>query len=178
MTAMILDANDAMLLVEAIVVTAAVIAIGATSLYAYTQRQRQSHDVYSVLMTQVDELTRERQQDYSLLKQLQVRITELEIGVRVLVAQIERLGEKPEWSPTAVVVEDATAARPLHEVLSYYFNNEELDDLAARVGIDHESLAGRTRIKRAQSLVEAAARMSVTDVLIDTARELRPKGNI
>lgn len=177
MTAMIFDANDAVLLVEAVVVTAAIILTGGAALYAYTQRQRQSHDVYSVLRTQVDELTRERQQDYTLLKQLQIRITELEIGVRVLVAQIERLGEKPDWSPGGATSEPPPA-RPLHETLAYYFNNEELDDLAARVGIDHESLAGRTRIKRAQSLVEAAARMSVTEALIATARELRPKGSI
>lgn len=176
MTAMIVDANDAALLVEAILVTAAVIALGGTSLYMYTQSRRRSHDTYTMLSDRVNELEKERQADYSLLRSLQMRVTELELGVRVLVAQIVRDGGVPEWTPEQAT--EIVPSRPLHEAIGFYFNNEEIDDLAARVGIDHEALAGRTRMKRAQSLVEAASRNGLTDVLIATAKELRPKGNI
>lgn len=178
MTAMIFDTNDAVLLGEAVLFTLAIIATGSAALYAYTQRRRQSHDAYTVLKSEVDELMRERQQDYELLKRLQIRVTELEIGVRVLIAQIVRGGDVPEWSLAPDAPAEVPQPRPLHETLSYYFNNEELDDLAARVGIDHEALAGRTRIKRAQSLVEAATRLSLSDALLAAARELRPKGDI
>lgn len=176
MTAMIFDTNDAVLLGEAVLFTLAIIATGSAALYAYTQRRRQSHDAYAVLKSQVDELMRERQQDYELLKRLQIRVTELEIGVRVLIAQIVRGGDVPEWTPEQAT--ERAPARPLHEAIGFHFNNEEIDDLAARVGIDHEALAGHTRIKRAQSLVEAATRLSLSDALLAAARELRPKGDI
>lgn len=176
MTAMIVDANDAALLVEAILVTAAVIALGGTSLYMYAQSRHRSHDTYTMLSDRVNELEKERQADYSLLRSLQVRVTELELGVRVLIAQIVRGGGVPEWTPEQAT--ERAPARPLHEAIGFHFNNEEIDDLAARVGIDHEALAGRTRIKRAQSLVEAATRLSLSDALLAAARELRPKGDI
>lgn len=176
MTAMIVDANDAALLVEAILVTAAVIALGGTSLYMYAQSRRRSYDTYVMLSDRVNELEKERQADYALLRSLQVRVTDLELGVRVLIEQIVRDGGVPEWTPDKAA--EVAAPRPLHEAIGFYFNNEEIDDLAARVGIDHEALAGHTRIKRAQSLVEAASRNGLTDVLIATAKELRPKGNI
>lgn len=176
MTAMIVDANDAALLVEAILVTAAVIALGGTSLYMYAQSRHRSQDTYTMLSDRVNELEKERQADYSLLRSLQVRVTELELGVRVLIAQIVRGGGVPEWTPEQAT--EIAPPRPLHEAIGFHFNNEEIDDLAARVGIDPEALAGHTRMKRAQSLVEAASRNGLTDVLIATAKELRPKGNI
>lgn len=183
-----MNPNEWRLLIETVVVTATMSMIGALALYSFTQGRRRTPDALKRMGTTVDYLSgrvdvleRARQRDHGEMTRLQVRVAELELGVRVLVAQVIRLGGTPEWTPPPSSVEQQSAqgdGQPAYVVLSALFNNEELDDLAARCDIDPESLEGRTRTRRAQSLVDLATRRGMLSELITTARELRPDGGI
>lgn len=66
----------------------------------------------------------------------------------------------------------------LPEALATLFNNEELDDLALRVGARPEDLIGSTVGRRAASLVLWARRRGRFDRLVSEAQKLRPDGEI
>jgi hypothetical protein len=60
------------------------------------------------------------------------------------------------------------------EALSTLFNDEEIDQLAFNLLIDHDDIAGKTRSARAQSLIELCERTGRADLLIGHIRRLRP----
>ena len=64
---------------------------------------------------------------------------------------------------------------PLQELLSEAFDTEELDDLATRLDVDYEELAGRTKSAKARSLLKYLDRRKRLDDLIRTGREQRPE---
>ncbi len=130
------------------------------------------------------DIQRGREQDHKAMMQLQLRIVELEIGVRILTAQLRREGLIPEWVPPAVASSDGQTAAPmpdsraLTQVIAALFNRDEIDDLASRLGIDTEEIVGETRGKRARALVDYAERHGMTEELVTLARQLRPEGEI
>ena len=66
----------------------------------------------------------------------------------------------------------------LPAILSTLFNDEELDDLAFRIGAQPDNLKGETLTRRANSLVRWAQARGKLDRLVDVANGLRPEGGI
>lgn len=123
-----------------------------------------------------------RELDHKAMMQLQLRIVELEIGVRILTAQLRREGLIPEWVPPSVTADDGRTPPPdkqaLMQKIAAQFNQEEIDDLILRLNIEPENIGGETRRRRAQALVEHAERHGMTDELVAMVRKLRPEGEI
>jgi len=86
----------------------------------------------------------------------------------------------PELSTPLILrpVEPAGIENSLPGILAELFNNEELDDLAGRIGARPEDLIGETINRRAYSLVQWARRHRKLDKLASIARQLRPEGGI
>lgn len=172
------------LLIIVLVLTALLIGPGSYFLWAGLRRIPPS--VYAEMETTMSDMNRQmaemraqQQAAHAEMRKLQVRVTDLEIGVKVLSAQVVRLGGTPEFTlspapPAPVPMDDRT----LTAALTALFNRDEVDDLAFRLGINHEEISGETAGKRARSLVAYAKRHSMTDNLIELARQLRPEGDI
>ncbi len=169
---MTMNPSEWRLLIEAVIVTATITMAGSFALYKFVLARRKEPDAYANLLDNLDKMAKQ-------ILELQVDMLELKMGVRILIAQVIRLGETPEWTPPSAERQSAQGnGRPVHVIISALFNNEEIDDLAARCDIDPEQLEGRTRTRRAQSLVDAAARLGKSSELIAMARQLRPEGKI
>ncbi len=190
MTAVIRMNDAARLIVEAVVVTVALSTVGAAALFAFVQSRRSSPDAIGELVASNNELSRRvrsleqnRERDHAAFLRIQLRVAELEIGVQVLIAQIRRLGETPEYVPstTPPPVEDVNEAideRAVQRSIDALFSVEEIDDLAFRVGIDVDDIEGRVGSTRSRSLVQLARRRGLLPELIRVARQLRPEGDI
>lgn len=185
--------DDARLIAEVIVVTLAFAAIIAASMYVVILERRRffgPNNYLIELSERLDRLEREREQhererrrDLEQMTQLKARITEQEIGLRILTAQLQRAGLIPEWTPPPMPPEPPPPAPPrdgraLAQILSALFSRDELDDLAFRLDINSEEIGGETRGKRARSLVDYAERHGMTDELVAMVRKLRPEGEI
>lgn len=125
----------------------------------------------------------ERAADHAEMRKLQVRVTDLEIGIKVLSAQVVRLGGEPEFTlvtpismPVAVAVPQDDAR--LSQRLAATFNRDELDDLAFQLDINSEELSGERVSTRARSLVGYARRHGLVEELVLIARQLRPEGDL
>lgn len=174
------------LVIEAIIVTIALSAVGAASLFAFVQTRRQSpHAIRQMvqltneLSSRLSSLERERERDHQAMMRIQLRLAELEIGVRVLIAQVKRMGGEPEWTPpteAAKTVSEVIDDAALYRSVAALFDIDELDDLAYRLGIEPDELDGKRRDTRARSLVSYAKRRDLLPELIDKARQLRPEG--
>jgi hypothetical protein len=184
--------------VEAVLVTVAMVGIGFASLWAYMQARRHAPGAVQELVQLTTELSNrlttlerdrdrdylerqaERQRDYAIIAKLQRRVADLEHGVERLGAQVVRLGGVPEWElppaeplPVVQTVIDDTA---LYRSIAALFDVDELDDLAFRLGIEPDELDGKRRDTRARSLVQYCKRRDLLPELIDIARQLRPEG--
>lgn len=177
---------DALLLAGVLVLTVIIAGPGTYLIYAGLRRippsvYAEMENAMSDMNRQLIEIRAQQAADHVAMSKLQVRVTDLEIGVRVLSAQVRRLGEEPEYkipdAPALVSVKPAND-RALAQTIAALFNRDEIDDLAFRLGINGEEISGDTVTKRARSLVDYARRHSVTEELIATARQLRPEGDI
>ena len=179
--------DGARLIVESIVVTIALSIFGAWALYSFLQARRQSpgavrelNQLTTELSNRVGTLEKERQRDHAEMLRIQLRVAELEIGVRVLIAQIRRMGGEPEWNiaadgpipPVSEVIDDTA----LYRSIAALFDVDELDDLAFRLGIEPDEIDGKRRDTKARSLVQYCKRRDLLPELIDIARQLRPEG--
>lgn len=84
----------------------------------------------------------------------------------------------PQELSTPLILRPVEPADSLPAVLAELFNNEELDDLAGRIGARPDDLMGETINRRAYSLVQWARRNRRLDKLAAIARQLRPEGGI
>lgn len=181
-----MDSETTRLIWEAIIVTLALSAVGGGALYLFAQSRRQSPDstrrllqLTSDMSNRLGQLEKEREHDHAAMLRIQLRLADVEIGVRVLIAQVRRLGAEPEWMPaveTPATVSEVIDDVALYRSIAALFNVEELDDLAFRLGLDPESLEGKRKETRARSLVTAAKQRDLLPELIDVARQLRPDG--
>lgn len=190
--------DTARLVVEAVLVTVAMVGIGFASLWAYMQARRHAPGAVQELVQLTTELSNrlttlerdrdrdylerqaERQRDDAIIAKLQRRVADLEHGVERLGAQVVRLGGVPEWElppaeplPVVQTVIDDTA---LYRSIAALFDVDELDDLAFRLGIEPDEIDGKRRDTRARSLVQYCKRRDLLPELIDIARQLRPEG--
>lgn len=127
-------------------------------------------------------LENDRQRDHTEMQRLRLRLTELEIGVRVLIAQIKRLGESPDWDSGNTAPTEAESAETapidnmaLHRNIAALFDADEIDDLAFRLGIPPDEIEGKRRDTRARNLVLYADRRERVDDLLELVRQLRPE---
>jgi hypothetical protein len=190
--------DTARLVVEAVLVTVAMVGIGFASLWEYMQARRHAPGAVQELVQLTTELSNrlttlerdrdrdylerqaERQRDHAIIAKLQRRVADLEHGVERLGAQVVRLGGVPEWElppaeplPVVQTVIDDTA---LYRSIAALFDVDELDDLAFRLGIEPDELDGKRRDAHARSLVQYCKRRDLLPELIDIARQLRPEG--
>lgn len=193
-----MDTDTWRLLIEAVVITAALIGVGFVSFYGVIQARRRSPDLvrkqYELTVDLSDRVTTlerererdylerqaERQRDHAIMAKLQRRVADLESGVERLVSQIERLGAVPEWTlpPAEPIppIQDMVDETALYRSLTALFSAEELAGLAFDIGIDPENLDGKRKDSRARSLVLQAKQRELLPELIDVARRLRPEG--
>ena len=186
------------LVVEAVLVTVAMVGIGFASFWAYVQARRHAPGAVQELVQLTTELSNrlttlerdrerdylerqaERQRDHAIIAKLQRRVADLEHGIERLGAQVVRLGGVPEWElPPAEplpVIQNPIDETALYRSIAALFDVDELDDLAFRLGIEPDELDGKRRDTKARSLVQYAKRRDMLPELIDIARQLRPEG--
>lgn len=149
------------------------------------------------LTGRVDDLERARAVEYAeteILRQetddlrqetsdLRHEVRDLRNGVAALTRQIEAAGMTPTWLPPPVkgprearVVRQDT--RSLLEFIEQHFNLAEIADLADRLGIDIENVAGESKEARARELVEYMKRRKRLKELRELVRQLRPEGDV
>lgn len=108
--------------------------------------------------------------------QLTGQLTEALAGIDILLAQLQRAEIDPEWLPKNTVI----AAVPVNlsvltDRIYQRFSDDELSDLARRIGIGPDDIPGETLRRRVTELVEMAQRRGLTGHLITVCTELRPR---
>lgn len=116
---------------------------------------------------------------------LESLVTELDRGIKVLLQQLARLNETPDYTrispPLAEVVSaaavDALAARDkatLQRKMARRFSMAELSDLALELGIEDGVLTGDTTSERAKAIIQYMARREQMDKLVELCERERP----
>lgn len=162
--------------VLAILATIAV--IGAAVAWVYLPANvREWNRLTMELSKRLATLENDRQRDHTEMQRLRIRLKELEIGVRVLIAQVKRLGESPDWGDDDPPPGDAAPVdnMVLHRNIEALFDVDEIDDLAFRLGIPPDEIEGKRRDTRARNLVLYADRRERVDELVELVRQLRPE---
>jgi hypothetical protein len=98
-------------------------------------------------------------------------------GYRVLIRQIERLGEKPEWRPNGRLKAIEAGTAPLvsiYDLINQYFSDQELDDLAFRLSVPGGEVSGNATSQRVRSLIGYCNRRGRLQALVNMCRQLRP----
>jgi hypothetical protein len=104
-------------------------------------------------------------------------IEEYRRGYDSLIKQVEALGQEPVWRPNGKLKQVESGQSPmmaLYDLITQYFNDEELDDLAFRLNIQRGELQGATTSRRAQSLVLYCQRRGMMRRLATQCKRLRP----
>lgn len=110
--------------------------------------------------------------------EMETLLAEFEFGTERLLRFIEQKGWTPPWRPTRAfhhIANGGSRLLPLYELFYERFSDDELFDLAFRVGIKREEVAGDTHSGRAQSLIEYAVRRDLIDDLVRIGRTVRPE---
>ena len=161
------------------------------SLLAQLQEQiTKQQQTIRFLSDRVDELETARKQEYAETESLREEteglrqeVRELRRGVQALIGQIESVPLTPVWRPPerAAVAPPAGKRRikylaGLRDKIAAVFTTEEIGDLAFRLGVDPEDLAGETRPARARSLVDHFENLGRIEELRGLCAALRPNG--
>lgn len=142
------------------------------------------------LTGRVDELEVARAREYAeteILRQetesLRQEVGELRSGVASLTRQLEAADMTPAWRPPVKesgavtngkqAVVDAVA---LQQFIAEFFNLEDMRDLAMRLEVDFEDMAGETKEAKARAMVSYMKRRKRLVELRDMVRQLRPGG--
>lgn len=143
------------------------------------------------LTGRVDELEAARAREYAeteILRQetesLRQEVDELRRGVTSLTRQIEAADMTPAWRPPVKEGQGggqgkdggqaAVDAPALQQFIAEHFNLDEMRDLAMRLEVDIEDVAGETKEGKARSLVSYMKRRKRLTELRDLVRQLRP----
>lgn len=181
-----MEPNSTRLVIEAAVVVVALSTVGAASLYAFVQARRGSPGALArmgqtvdYLSERVDELERARRRDHQTIMQMALEI-ETWKTYALLVADRLRLFTEDVPAPPGnrVMIPPPPDDRTFAAVIASLFNREEMDDLAFQAGVNPDELEGETVTERARFLVRYARRNGLSMELLETARRLRPKGEI
>lgn len=112
------------------------------------------------------------------LLEVESLLGEFEFGADWLIAFIERNHLVPPWRPTRRLKQirnGGSRLLPLYDLLYDHFNDDELFDLAFRVGIRRGEIAGGSHSTLAQSLIEYVNGHELVDELLAVGREIRPE---
>ncbi len=142
------------------------------------------------LTGRVDELEVARAREYAeteILRQetenLRQEVGELRNGVTSLTRQLEAADMTPAWRPPVKESGPVKDGKPagvdavaLQQFIAEFFNLEDMRDLAMRLDVDFEDVAGETKEAKARSLVSYMKRRKRLSELRDLVRQLRPEG--
>ena len=168
-----------------------------TTLRALMRAQIDAQQKTILFLTgRVDDLERARAVEYAeteILRQetddlrqetsdLRQEVRDLRNGVAALTRQIEAAGMTPTWLPPVKGPQEARVVRQdtrsLMEFIGQHFNLAEIADLADRLGVDIENVAGESKEARARELVEYMKRRKKLKELRELVRLLRPGGEV
>lgn len=107
------------------------------------------------------------------LNGMQAEMNELRRGLAILLAQLERSGLTPEWTPPRKLQSGTTKAG-LRKALREMFNLDEMRDLALELGVPDGEIRSDTTTVYARELVAWAERRSMLEELERLIQELRP----
>lgn len=131
-------------------------------------RGRQQQAIDELLVNQQDLLRR--------VLELELLVTEYQLGTSALIAQLESMGVTPVWRPKGKPGEAVSETVTLSKEIERLFSMDEMTRLAADAGIPPESYDGDTAPARALELVLYAQRHGTLSTLIAACRKARPKG--
>ena len=133
---------------------------------------------YQKLSKTIKQMAHEQARTALRVLELESLAGEYEYGIERLLGFIERRGWTPPWGPTRTlkrISNGGSRLLPLYELLYERFDDDELFDLAFRVGIKRDEVEGDTHSARAQCLIEYVARHELVDELLAAGREVRPE---
>lgn len=160
--------------VTGLVVTVAAFAVVVTNII----RDYRDPYVYLRVLKEFKTLVNDQVKTSLRLLETETLLREHELGHEVNVRHMERRGVAPAWRPTRTlkrIMNGGSRLLPVYELLYERFSDDELFDLAFRVGIGRGELMGDTHSARAQGLIEYAARHELVDELLAAGREVRPE---
>lgn len=160
----------------AIVVTALVAFSSGMLLYGVI-RDRRDPFSYRRMSNLVKGLAHDLSRAEVRLMQAESLAEEYEHGATLLLQFIRQKGWQTPWQPTraAHLRNGGALLLPLYELFYDRFSDEELRDLAIRVGAGEDATEGSTHSARARCLVEYARRHDLVDEIVAVGRELRPE---
>lgn len=135
-------------------------------------RARQQEAINGLLVNQQDLLRR--------VLELELLVTEYQLGTSQLIAQLESMGVTPVWRPKSKT--PTNGGVPESESISLYraivaqFSMDELTTLMLDAGIPEAEVGGDTATARALELVQYAQRHGQLDALKAACRKARPRG--
>lgn len=160
-------------------------AAAQAALLAQLQEQvTAQQDTIRFLTKRVNELEAARAREYAdqeaLREEAEVlrqEVRELRRGVQTLIQQMEGERLTPAWrpaeKPAAAARKPADPATALRDRIIATFNRDEIDDLAFRLGLAPDDLAGETKKARGRALVEyikARGRLPELEALVNQER--------
>lgn len=168
-------------------VTVALALPSLVALVIYMRQQQHSPTAFATMeetltdmSTRLRYVEQERGQDHLKILALQSRMTYLENGMTILVNQIRRLGQEPDFMPDFMTEKVIIAApieptaQALQGILTEQFNSEELDSLCFELGIPNEDIEGKTHSARARALVTFMKRRNSLGQLAAAIEKIRP----
>lgn len=122
---------------------------------------------------QVDELRERLEETQRQLDGVQLEMGDLRRGIAILLAQLERAGLAPEWTPPRRL-QNGTTTSGLRKILRDGFNLEEMRDLSLDLGVPNEAIGATSPTAYARELVSYAERRGLLEELERRIQELRP----
>lgn len=160
--------------VTGLVATVAALAVVVTNII------RDYRDPFSYLRVLKDFKTLVNDQVKTSLRLLETEtlLREFELGHEENARRMELRGVTPAWRPTRTLKRIANGGSrllPLYDLLYDRLNDDELFDLAFRIGMSRDEVVGDTHSARAQCLVEYAVRRDLLQQLVDIGKTERPE---
>ena len=126
----------------------------------------------------IDELLANQQDLLRRVLELELMVTEYQLGTSQLIAQLESLKVTPAWRPKAKGAggEMGSDTVTLSKEIERLFTVDEMNQLAAAAGIPPGSFDGDTQPARALELVQYAQRHGQLEALVAACRKARPRG--
>ena len=178
-----MDAGTLIALIGVMVVS---VALALPGLLAFARNQRVDDSEAALKREQAQKVRQEREEitDRRLdatqaeldevrrvLNSVQSEMNELRRGLAILLAQLERLGHTPDWTPPRA---SGVSKVGLRKDLRDGFNLEEMRDLAQDLGAPDGEIRGDTVTVYARELVAWAERRGLLGDLERRIQELRP----
>jgi hypothetical protein len=151
-------------------------------------RRREGTSFYNELAGQLRQMERERRRDHAEILRLQTVVAELNLGIKILIRQVERLNQRPDYTITESLLQEVhenietEVVKPpvipnlpsLQRMIARRFDINELDDLSFQLGIETGELGENTRSGKAQAIIKYMDRRGELDKLVEMLKAIRP----